>query len=111
MQTLHTQLATAFNAHYAHCNYDDAVLASALALYTQLATNAHYNYDDLLNCLNAAYDDDTAVCNTRANTALARDMLHNAVTALDLDSDVASALNLLAQAIVQRDYALQQVYA
>ena len=110
MHTLHTQLATVFATLNTH---NDVVLASAIQLHKQFVEGGHYNGDGFIDDLNETYDEDVAACGSaeRAATAMARDLLHAAVTAYDVDWDVDAAINLLAQAIIQRSYALQQVYA
>ena len=70
--------------------------------------HALYNTDALVDALNEAYDDDSFAHN--ADESMARKLAHIAIDALN-GEDWTGACNVLAQAILQRAYSVDMLYA
>ena len=102
----------ALAAVFAQLNtFNNLLLQQAVRTFSTLAQTGNANVDALIDELNAAFEEDVQLTSKeRAGTALARNALHEAVECLEHD-DTLAALNALAQAIVQRQYAMEQLFA
>ena len=108
--TLYKNIAVALCAVNTH---NDVVLYEMQRAY-KYAVEAHdgkhalYNTDALVDALNETYDDDSEAHN--ADESMARTLAHDAVDALNSES-YTYACNVLAQAILQRAYSVDTLYA
>lgn len=111
---LNTQNAFYFAlaAVFANLNtFNDLLLQQVIYTFCAAARGEFVNTDALLDEFNAAYEEDMATVGAeRAGVVLARTHIEEAISCLE-HYDEAAALNLLAQAIVQRQYALEQLFA
>ena len=79
-----------------------------LAILQLLASNCTQGYDELLDVFNSAYSEDMRLCDNEHATA--RVTIESALEALD-DDDVEFATLLLLQALLQRNYCMQNAFA
>ena len=108
--TLYKNIATALCAVN---TCDDVVLYELQRAFKYAAEDkadkyALYNTDALVDALNEVYDEDSFAHN--ADESMARKLAYIAVDALN-NEDYTGACNVLAQAILQRAYSVDMLYA